>query len=207
MTNWQPVLNAAVGFLFITAALMKLVTRGRLAPILQANGLPGTVSNLLATSVPVAEASLGSCLVLGMLSPLAEVMSSFLVLGFFGILLKSYLTGVTEACQCFGSLDSDRVSIVTVSRSGIILMWLLISDLIYMTNPVVSLTPRLAISADATAAGILLAGSLLAGTTLLDRVLNTLMRARQAEASEVVDSMPDSAADRVIPHKAWEEPS
>jgi len=126
------VLSSGTGTVFLAAAAAKSAFRVSIAPFLLAVGLPTSLASWMARATPVVEGLVG-VLLLGAWLPSAALLASALSIGFFLALLQAYKKGVQEGCRCFGALDTDQLSGLSLVRTG-----LLVAATLVLSSGVVS---------------------------------------------------------------------
>jgi uncharacterized membrane protein YphA (DoxX/SURF4 family) len=116
-----PALRIALGGVFVYAAWSKLRHSWLLfAMAVDAYGiLPQWAVIVVARVLPWAELLLGLLLISGKWLKLSATTASAILLFFFAILLRSYLSGMQIDCGCFGF--GDVISPRTLTRDGILL--------------------------------------------------------------------------------------
>ena len=80
--------------------------------------LPPSAVNLLAHTLPFAEIALGILLILGFGLRVWASVASMILLGFFGVVVRSYAMGLQINCGCFG--PGEALTIKTVIRDGLL---------------------------------------------------------------------------------------
>lgn len=114
--RWTVALQTTVGLVLLGAALTKLVTRDSLRPFLDALALPPWLSTLGAYATPPIEGICGALLLAGV-QGWPTLVTVALTAGFSVTLAVAYRTGVTEGCRCFGRLDRQPLTPVSVARA------------------------------------------------------------------------------------------
>jgi uncharacterized membrane protein YphA (DoxX/SURF4 family) len=115
------ILRIGLGLVFVYAAWTKLRESWVLfAMTVSAYGiLPQWAVIFVARVVPWAELLLGLLLASGKWLRISATAGSAILLGFFTILVRSYLKGMQIDCGCFGS--GDVISPRTLARDGLLL--------------------------------------------------------------------------------------
>jgi len=101
--------RAALGLVWLAAALGKLADRDSARSTLQAFGLDRRLLGLVRT-VPVLEITIAAALFSGTLARPAGAASLAMLLLFSGLVARSLLTGRQADCHCFGALHASRIS-------------------------------------------------------------------------------------------------
>lgn len=156
-------LEWSAAFVFLAAGLTKLGPRATIRPFLTQLGVPVTAAARLAPVVPVVELGCAVALFAGV-RPFAGAAALALSGSFCGVLLYAVGTGVSGSCRCFGSLDTARVSGLTVARAAVLTA--LCGAVLYAQLA----TPRGSVSVSSAVAGALTAFVYVVGFALLDRV-------------------------------------
>lgn len=78
--------------------------------------LPPRGVNFVAHTLPFAEVALGLLLIIGWRLRIWATLSSLLMLGFFGAVVRSYAAGMQINCGCFAT--PEPLTIATVFRDG-----------------------------------------------------------------------------------------
>ena len=116
-----PALRVFMGGVFILAAWPKLQQPWAMfAMTVDAYGLlPQWAVILVARTLPWAELALALWLISGLWLRFSAAAASAILLGFFTVLVRSYLKGFQIDCGCFGG--GDPISPRTLLRDGILL--------------------------------------------------------------------------------------
>ncbi len=114
-------LRLMLGAVFVYAAWTKLRAPWLLFAIaVDAYGvLPQWAVMVVARTLPWAELAIGLWLILGKLPRLVSAGAALLLLGFFVLMVRSYLSGIEIECGCFG--PGDAISLRTLARDGALL--------------------------------------------------------------------------------------
>lgn len=168
-------LQGAVGVIFLTAALAKIIYSASITPFLLAVGIRPRATSLLSRGVPALEGLVGVMLVLGVLSLPASVTGTLLSLAFCAVLVVARRIGVQEGCRCFGPLDSQQMSVLPVARAALLGVASLTLSVRYLHDPVVSSSlvwrwfPTAALFGIITGAGFITAFALLEQVWLFEQ--------------------------------------
>src|ERR1700682_4442995 len=79
--------------------------------------LPPQSVNLLAHTLPYVELGLGLLLVIGWELRIVSAIATVLLLGFFGVVVRSYAQGLQINCGCFG--PGETLGVKTLVRDGL----------------------------------------------------------------------------------------
>jgi uncharacterized membrane protein YphA (DoxX/SURF4 family) len=118
----------AVAAIFLFAAYSKLLqpttslATNRTFFALQVDSyqlLPQWAVMAVASSLPWFELALGLALAVGYPLRAAAAMASLLLLGFFGVMLRTYFKGLQINCGCFG--PGETLGVKTLVRDGLLL--------------------------------------------------------------------------------------
>ncbi len=151
MANWRIrafralplVLRLALGAVFVYAAWLKLRAPWQLfAMSVDAYGLlPHWAVVAVARTLPWVELLIGSLLIAGRFLRVATPAASFLLLFFFVAMVRSYASGLSIDCGCFGG--GDPISLRTLARDGSLLLGsLLLTAITLRGRPSAWLPPR-----------------------------------------------------------------
>jgi len=115
-----------LGGIFVIASLDKILNPGAFAEIIHNYQiLPDAFINLTAIILPWVELLLGLFLVIGLWLPGAALLSTILLVVFWGSLLFNLIRGLDVYCGCFSTsieVPSDATMIWYVVRDGIFLL-------------------------------------------------------------------------------------
>jgi uncharacterized membrane protein YphA (DoxX/SURF4 family) len=81
--------------------------------------LPGAAVNIVAHTLPFLELALGALLVMGWPLRLVSSITSLLLLGFFGLMVRTYALGLEVNCGCFG--PNEKLGWITLLRDAALL--------------------------------------------------------------------------------------
>ncbi|MGW4474358.1 MauE/DoxX family redox-associated membrane protein [Nonomuraea sp. NPDC004354] len=118
--QWVVVLQTAIGFQLVFAALMKAGGGASLSPFLEAMAVPPVLVRISRGAVPLCEAAVGLGLIAGT-GWWAALGAAGLSLGFTAVLVNAARLGVSESCRCFGALDSGVPTSVSAVRAAVLL--------------------------------------------------------------------------------------
>jgi uncharacterized membrane protein YphA (DoxX/SURF4 family) len=90
--------------------------------------LPPQGVRFVAHTLPFAEVAIGVLLILGWGLRIWSVLSSVLILGFFGIVLRAYLLHLQINCGCFAT--PEPLTIQTVVRDGLLLVFAMLMTIL-----------------------------------------------------------------------------
>jgi uncharacterized membrane protein YphA (DoxX/SURF4 family) len=115
------VLRIALGAVFVYAAVIKLETPWQLfaGAIADYKILPEWAVTPLARSLPWAELAIGLLLAVGRFLRTAATACSLLLLVFFSLMVRAYVTHQEISCGCFG--PGELISWRTLLRDGTLL--------------------------------------------------------------------------------------
>jgi|GEM_PF-6502544 len=119
---WVALLQPAIGTALVLAAIAKALSRVSITPFLVALGLPRGLSEIASRAVPVAEAVIGLALILDVVPAAASIGAAALSVGFVAALALARTKGVREGCHCFGALDVEEQTPLTVARAALMLL-------------------------------------------------------------------------------------
>jgi len=119
--HWVVFLQSAVGVVFLFAAVTKITTRASLRPFLTAVGMSGFPLRVTAVTVPPVEALCGLALIAGT-GWWSAAVASVLSCGFVTVLIAARRAGVTIGCRCFGPMDADNLSPVSITRAIVLML-------------------------------------------------------------------------------------
>lgn len=165
-------LECATAFILLVAGLSKAGPRPVLQPFLIQLGLPRTAAARIGYAVPAVEIGCAAALLAGV-RPLSGLAALALAASFLGALLVAVATGVPVGCRCFGPIDTDRVTTVTIARAGVL------CGLAAAVLQAQLTTVAAAVTASSLLGGALTAFVYVVGFALLDRVRD-FQRRRQA---------------------------
>lgn len=111
------VLQTFVGIVLMAAALAKILTRTSVAAFLEAAGLGTGIARVGSAALAPLEIITGSCLLIGFSIVPASGVACGLAATFCVVLIAAYRQQVAIGCRCFGSLDSDHLSVFEVARA------------------------------------------------------------------------------------------
>jgi hypothetical protein len=106
---WVELTRAAVGVLLIAAAAAKVGSRSSVEPFLAALDVPAAARRAVVRLLPAAELVSGVLLIVGW-APWATYPAAVLAIGFAATLGWARVLGVTQSCNCFGTLDQQAQS-------------------------------------------------------------------------------------------------
>lgn len=115
-------LQAALGFTFLAAACAKLAAPRAVAPFLEAVSLPEKWARPVSTIIPWLEITLGGALVAGILPLVTAMAAAAMALIFGAVLGVALVRGVREPCRCFGALDANELTWVSLTRPIFLLL-------------------------------------------------------------------------------------
>lgn len=168
--RWIVTLQTAIGAVLLAAVVGKALTRTSLRPFLEALALPPRLTDLGARGVPVLEGACGLLLLAG-ITPWSAAPAVLLSAVFVATLIVAWRAGIAETCRCFGALDAQPPSVVTILRAGTLACASLALLMLGMRSPPGA--GRLIVDADTAIAfllGAMAAGVYLAGFALLAQV-------------------------------------
>jgi hypothetical protein len=113
-------LESALGVVFLTAALAKVVHRADLRPFLLQIGFGSAAAGFGSRVAPPAEGIIGILLLSGVLASAAAALGTLASLIFCLVLLRAYRRHVAESCRCFGALDVSQLSILPIVRAFVL---------------------------------------------------------------------------------------
>jgi len=115
------VLRVALGAVFVYAAIVKLLDKWELFALAISSYkiLPLQYVELVARTLPWLELALGLMLIAGVWLRVAAPAVSLLLLGFFALMVRAYITGMQISCGCFG--NDEIISWRTLLRDGTLL--------------------------------------------------------------------------------------
>jgi uncharacterized membrane protein YphA (DoxX/SURF4 family) len=111
-------LRFGIAAVLVVAALSKIVSRTTPRALFEALALPPAVTVLAALTAPV-EIVCGLFLLAGPVA-WAAVASTVITVAFVVILTAAWRAGVAQGCRCFGALDTERLSPVSVTRAVVL---------------------------------------------------------------------------------------
>jgi len=115
-----------LGGIFVIASLDKILNPGAFAEIIHNYQiLPDILINLTAIILPWVELLLGLFLIIGLWQPGAALLSTILLVIFWGSLIFNLIRGVDVYCGCFSTsseVPSDATMMWYVVRDGIFLL-------------------------------------------------------------------------------------
>ncbi len=116
------VLRLALGAVFVYAAWVKLSTPWELFALAITSyktALPLSAVEIVARTLPWLEMALGVLLMSGIWLRLSSAVSSILLVGFMGLIIRARIMGLEISCGCFS--NDEPISFWTVLRDGSLL--------------------------------------------------------------------------------------
>jgi len=113
----QAVCAGIVGATFLIAALAKLISRGSVAPLLVAVGVPRRHAERVSDATPVVE--LAVALAILARSPLGSAAGLVLATVFLGLQAKTFRHQAV-GCRCFGRLDERLTPPLALARAALL---------------------------------------------------------------------------------------
>jgi hypothetical protein len=132
-SGYAPFLQAAIGTVFIVAAVAKAIRGDSLQTFLLAIGLSRKMSGWVSHATPAVEGALGVLLLLGVALP-AAVVAAALTLSFCAVLALAWSKGVDKSCGCFGPLETQRLSRISMFRALVLASSALLLSLIWLLD-------------------------------------------------------------------------
>lgn len=111
---------AAAGTILFAAAVLKLLQRSTVEPFLIAIGFPSRTARLSSRAIAPVEGITGLALMVGIFPPLFASIAACLSATFAIVLMIAFLRGVEVGCRCFGSIDSNHLSRISLTRSVVL---------------------------------------------------------------------------------------
>lgn len=121
-TEATVLLQTFVGVVLVIAGFAKILTRTSVVAFLQAMRLGTENARVASGALPPLELTTGTCLLIGLLAVPAAGIAMLLSAIFFVVLIAAYRQQIAIGCRCFGSLDSDHLSIFAVGRALLLLL-------------------------------------------------------------------------------------
>lgn len=133
MTTTTSIISSTLGTILLFAVVSKLIFRTSVAPFLIAVGSPKALARYLSWGTVIMEGILGLTLLTGVVPIEAAVVASTLLLAFLYVLLRARTLKVREHCNCFGALDSEETTTVSIVRT-----FLLASTAVVLTVAIIN---------------------------------------------------------------------
>jgi hypothetical protein len=115
-------LQTFVGVVLLVAGLAKVITRTSVVAFLQAAGFRTEIAWVASGALPPLELITGTGLLIGLLIVPASGIAMLLSAIFCVVLVAAYRQRIAIGCRCFGTLDSDHLSIFAVGRALLLLL-------------------------------------------------------------------------------------
>lgn len=115
-----------LGGVLLVAGVGKLIEHNPAAVIAEVNFLPLPLARVAARLLPYVEVSIGSLLVVGLLTPLAAVVAVAMFAVFSVVVGSKVLRGKRENCHCFGSFSADTLNWAAFGRNLLLLVFALL---------------------------------------------------------------------------------
>lgn len=115
-----------LGGVLLVAGAGKLIENNPAAVIAEVNFLPLPLAKLAARLLPYVEVSIGTLLVLGLLTPIAAVVAAVMFAVFSMVVGGKVLRGKRENCHCFGSFSADTLNWAALVRNVLLLAFALL---------------------------------------------------------------------------------
>jgi len=166
-------LQTAGGLVLISAAIAKLANPNSLLTFLLATGFARHIARSLSILVPGLEAIIGLGLLLGVLGGPRSLVAAIFATTLFVVVLLAYRRGVREGCHCFGALDSDELTAVSVVRSLVLSIAMATLTVYWLADPLAS--PGLTATTQSTISilvGLMLAAGYILAFALLGQILS-----------------------------------
>jgi hypothetical protein len=117
---WAVMAQTAIGAVLVVAAVAKFGGKASITSFLEAMSVHRSLAAPVGIALPVAEGTLGVLLVLRIGGGAVVLAAAALCASFAVTLVVAQLRGVTAGCRCFGALDGDRLTPVSVARAVVL---------------------------------------------------------------------------------------